>query len=343
MKYFKRFENIDIVQDNKNKILNRFRLLAIPEHKEIIWGDFDPMNESLKMSFFRTNKMGLLDDHRLKKFIASLNIEIEPGVRLDGIGTIDKLEKYNYEDLQSIEIFIKQHNNIEIGYYLDSKETEASIYKNSMLRNTIFNSNKDIFFKLTNKYMNLDANRSKIIDMCEDNFSYDILKYLIFSNDFITTSVKHTSWDAINSIEHITIEGVKKIKILKGLNVLTNVNKLTIIDTDLESLEGIESFDLTSLICRNCSLEDISIIKNFTNLETLDCSENQLTDLNGIEKCTKLEYVGCNDNKLTTLKGIQYIKKINYMDCSHNPLPTEIIKYNTNDEYLRIQHYYRNN
>ena len=107
--------------------------------------------------------------------------------------------------------------------------------------------------------------------------------------------------DAIKTIQ-VFVEFGEAGYTLKGIEYFENLEILTIIDTEIESLD----------LSKNKKLKDVSIyrnklkyldVSNNPELKWLACFENQLTSFD-VSKNTKLDAVSVNDNKRTITDGI---------------------------------------
>jgi len=77
-----------------------------------------------------------------------------------------------------------------------------------------------------------------------------------------------------------------------------------------------------------CSINDLTGIEAFVNMDSLKCSNNRLTKLD-ITKNTALTYLKCSDNQLTSL-DLSNNTKLTYLSCSNNKLTILDIIKNTN-------------
>ncbi len=77
--------------------------------------------------------------------------------------------------------------------------------------------------------------------------------------------------------------------------------------------EAVRSLDIT-----NSSIEDMTGIGAFINLDTLICYANLLTSLD-VSRNENLVYLECSSNKLTTLE-LSGNTSLKYLNCSGNEL-----------------------
>lgn len=110
-----------------------------------------------------------------------------------------------------------------------------------------------------------------------------------------------------------------KIKSLKPVSNLANLEYLTADFNQLTSLEGVEN--LRKLKGLSAGWNKITSLKPLTelrNLEYLWMNGNSLKSLKGIEKSTGLTTLLAADNRLTSIKEVKGLKKMEKLDVSYN-------------------------
>jgi len=101
------------------------------------------------------------------------------------------------------------------------------------------------------------------------------------------------------------------------------------------SLQGIESFSNLERLTIWCThLQSIDLGKN-TKLKYLSCFENFLQHID-ISGCYELEEISCSGNQLTHLDLSNNLNLI-YLDCSDNPISNLDISINTMLEYIFLK------
>ncbi len=99
---------------------------------------------------------------------------------------------------------------------------------------------------------------------------------------------------------------------------LASVNKISAIDKDISSMQGIEYFTkLSYLSCAQNQLTTLDLSKN-TELTQLVCNSNKLTSLD-VSKNTLLFFLNCNQNQLTSL-DVKLNSELSTLRCSSNKL-----------------------
>ncbi len=116
---------------------------------------------------------------------------------------------------------------------------------------------------------------------------------------------------------------------------LATATDLTVYDSSITSLEGIEHFKNLKTLGVGMSGTELDLSKN-TALERLKCSDNRLTSLN-VSGCTALTYLDCSYNQLTSLDLSNnpalttlycYNNQLTSLDVSNNPALTALYCYN---------------
>lgn len=111
------------------------------------------------------------------------------------------------------------------------------------------------------------------------------------------------------------------IKSLKGIEYLSNLERLDISGYKLKNLRGIEKLPkLTFLVAAGNNLSNLKSISKAKSLEGICIESNKLTSLKGIEKLTNLEYICVKDNRLKSLKELKNLKKVDYLEADQNRL-----------------------
>jgi len=140
------------------------------------------------------------------------------------------------------------------------------------------------------EYLNL-ANNPNIKDNNSAIESMTKLKTLDLSNTGMTNI------DSINNLTNI-LTNSKKSTTLTVLNIPGN--GLTNID-GLEKIKSLQKLDISN---ENLETEDIYIIQDLTNLETLNMSGNQIDSIEVLKDLTNIKYLYFNNNKVQSLEPI---------------------------------------
>ena len=125
------------------------------------------------------------------------------------------------------------------------------------------------------------------------------------------------------------IERAVRLEIQKPIGELTKVDleKITHLDLDGNQLtelpKGLEKLtQLTSLNLINNRLTDVNGLEKLTKLTILDLKRNQLTSVNGLENLTKLTILDLHNNPDLTKAQIDELQKA-LPNCKIHSNPTK--------------------
>ena len=127
-------------------------------------------------------------------------------------------------------------------------------------------------------------------DRCGVQFAKD-------GNGFVDVEANQEVINQVTSLSLSHEEGL--LDNLDGLEYLTNLEELELVDMGLQSLDVSQNVNLKRLVCDNNALKQLDISHN-TNLTVFSCSDNQLNTLN-VENNLLLEELLCGNNKITDL------------------------------------------
>ena len=148
------------------------------------------------------------------------------------------------------------------------------------------------------------------------------------SAKFIEVAIRKRIKKPVGELTDVDLEKVTRLGIVtknltdvKGLEKLTQLEKLTLYNNQLTDVKGLEKLtQLKFLHLSNNQLTDVKGLEKLTKLESLRLSENKLTDVKGLEKLTKLESLYLNNNQLTDVKGLEKLTQLTYLDLRFNQL-----------------------
>jgi Leucine-rich repeat (LRR) protein len=148
-----------------------------------------------------------------------------------------------------------------------------------------------------------------------------------FKNALAYTSCVDLNGDGVGDVNADT-NNDGEIQVSEALEVL----RLNVNSRSIESLTGIEAFgNLQKLDCSQNQLTTLDV-QALTNLQDLDCSQNQLTILE-VQAMTNLQALKCGFNQLTTLE-VQGLTNLQYLSCYANQLTTLEVQPLTNLQNL---------
>ena len=124
----------------------------------------------------------------------------------------------------------------------------------------------------------------------------------------------------LEKVTRLDIEGNQLTDVPKDLEKLTQLEKLNLRSTKLNSLKGLEKLtQLQELALGENQLKAVTALETLTKLETLRLHNNQLTDVKGLENLTQLKYLDFADNKLTDVKGLENLTQLKSLKLFDNP------------------------
>lgn len=127
-------------------------------------------------------------------------------------------------------------------------------------------------------------------DRCGVQFTKD-------GNGFVDVEANQEVINQVTSLSLSHEEGL--LDNLDGLEYLTNLEELELVDMGLQSLDVSQNVNLKSLVCDENDLSQLDVSHN-EQLIVLSCGNNQLTALN-VENNLLLEELWCGSNKITDL------------------------------------------
>lgn len=172
--------------------------------------------------------------------------------------------------------------------------------------------------------INISASESNIIENNEDGIPDRVLYLEILNALGKNHSEKLTKQEA-QSIKELEINesNLGKVKTLKGIGYLNQLEDLHIEGHSLKSLKGVEDLhNLISLDVPNNQIKTLKPLENLTNLQYLIVIGNRLTSLEGIENLQNLELLYAAYNKLTSLKAIKGLINLKTLTVYDNELKT---------------------
>ncbi|MBO4589582.1 MAG: leucine-rich repeat domain-containing protein [Bacteroidaceae bacterium] len=118
-------------------------------------------------------------------------------------------------------------------------------------------------------------------------------------------------------------DGTLTLKDARTYNAMSTINRTFNISSSVSNLDGIQYFDIDSLVCDYCNLSTLDVSKNH-NLTTLRCSNNKLSELKLGNGITSLD---CSSNQLTTL-DVTGLSNLRELYCTNNRLESINLNHN---------------
>ena len=89
--------------------------------------------------------------------------------------------------------------------------------------------------------------------------------------------------------------------------------------TDLSVLSNYAE-SLKSISFNNCSVSDLSFVKNLVNLTSLSANKNNITDISDLKYCKHLNKLVLSNNNISSLDAIKDLTEIKSIDISRNQI-----------------------
>ena len=119
----------------------------------------------------------------------------------------------------------------------------------------------------------------------------------------------------------MTLQNNQLTELPEGLENLTQLTDLILINNQLTNVKGLEKLDqLTYLNLNVNKLTDVKGLEKLTQLESLNLQRNSLTDVKGLEKLTQLTLLRLSYNHLTNVKGREKLTQLKLLELSYNQL-----------------------
>ncbi|MCT8977938.1 cell wall-binding repeat-containing protein [Clostridium sp. CX1] len=135
----------------------------------------------------------------------------------------------------------------------------------------------------------------------------------------------------------VNTEDYKKIRDITGIENLTNLEELELINNEVNTSSLKNLTKLKSLNLLSNQISDISFLEGLTNLNNLDLSCNKITDisaLNGLTNLNRLSLEFNTINDISTLKGLTNLKELKLSSNKINDITS--LRGLSNLEYLYL-------
>ena len=227
---------------------------------------------------FSTNLTEEASNKQIEKMCSSMSKATE----------LNKLEKFG---IFGTEGMLKEKTQMSFD------NTNGKYLYNSSIRSNVTNiSNLTAFannIKNTIKIIYLNNNNLNSIESLKD---FNNIEQLYICCNY---SLKNVSGlENHKSLKYVLAQ-YTSIENLLGLSGCTEITNMIVRNTNLQSLNGIESTKLILLDARNSKLLEISALENCTNLEYLQVEKNEnLQDIKSVKKCQSINnlYMAGNTN-----------------------------------------------
>lgn len=122
---------------------------------------------------------------------------------------------------------------------------------------------------------------------------------------------------------------------LSTLSGLTNLTELNISGCGIESIDGINTGNLTTLNVSYNQIDSAAALEKAEKLRTLDISYNMLTEADGLKSCISLQELSMEGNPLESIAGIEPLAELTNINLAQTGLVEENLVYLQNMKDLQ--------
>lgn len=170
---------------------------------------------------------------------------------------------------------------------------------------------KKLYFSLLTLLLFFGTN-AQIVNIPNANFKAKLLS--ASSTNGIASSQTPNVLGSVLSYNSVDTNGDGQIQ----LSEASNIKYLDIVNANISSLEGIESFtNLELLYCPNNQITSLNV-SMLPNLRFIECQQNQLTNLN-VTGLTNVTNMLCFNNQLTSL-NVSAMVNLKKLYCENNQI-----------------------
>ncbi|KAM9708384.1 leucine-rich repeat-containing protein 9 [Menidia menidia] len=142
----------------------------------------------------------------------------------------------------------------------------------------------------------------------------EVVKKLCLVNGVCYEKIAHEG-SSIGSLE-IFFSGFPR---MVGLSFFTRLCHLTIVEQDIEHIEGLECCPLLKeLWIVQCHLTEISGLQNCQKLEKLYLYDNQICEIKNLQLQVNLEVLWLNNNCITKIQGLNTLQNLRELNLADN-------------------------
>ena len=110
----------------------------------------------------------------------------------------------------------------------------------------------------------------------------------------------------LEKVTELSLSDNKLTEVPKGLEKLTQLERLHLHDNQLTSMKGLEDLtQLKELSLHGNQLTSMKGLENLTQLKSLYLYDNQLTEVTGLENLTQLKNLIIRENQLNQVKALE--------------------------------------
>ena len=148
--------------------------------------------------------------------------------------------------------------------------------------------------------------------------------------------IKYCQDKAEGKLKFVTVRGTKYY-VLDNTLYLSGAGII-----DITSIKGLENLtDLEKLDLSNNQIREIKGLENLTSLKVLRLDKNRINEIRGLETLTHLRELHLNGNKIEELKGLEALSNLKILELWANPLigdEKNIVYISSKDEPYEVYH-----
>lgn len=128
---------------------------------------------------------------------------------------------------------------------------------------------------------------------------------MLLASTSLTKSSKETSEAYLQRVTHLHLQG-KKIKVIEGLELCTNLKVLYLYDNEIEYIAGLENQTiLYYMYLQNNKVRDIGQLQ-MPALRKLYMDDNEIPLVSGLDVCTIMEVLSVSRQKLPKFQSLKF-------------------------------------
>lgn len=128
---------------------------------------------------------------------------------------------------------------------------------------------------------------------------------MVLAATSLTRSSKESSEAYLQRVTHLHLQN-KKLRVIEGLDLCTNLKVLYLYDNQIERIENLNfATILQYLYLRNNMIKDIPQLQ-MPNLKKLFLDDNEIKFVTGLTECAKLEELHLSRQRLPTFTSLQF-------------------------------------
>ena len=111
------------------------------------------------------------------------------------------------------------------------------------------------------------------------------------------------------------------ISAIKDLKVLTDITRLSLIQSNIYEIKGLDNFTYLRELSLNMNeIKEIKNLEQLRQLRDLSLSGNHISEIKGLEKLMKLEYLNFSHNQITKIEGLETLTHLKELSLWNNKI-----------------------